>query len=229
MQITALTPQTQRARTYNLYLDGQFAGTLTSALVSELGLEVGQELGTVEYEQLQLRSEENSLLERALNFLAPRPRSRAEVRRRLLAPHGRTLSAPSRPEVVERVLDRLEAIALLDDRQFADFWVENREQFSPRSARALAYELRQRGVGDETIEQVSKPGADEERAVAAGRKRLRAFSTRSYPEFRIRLSQFLQRRGFDYEVVRRAVSRLWEESGGASTDTGADDGEFDPD
>ena len=40
----------------------------------------------------------------------------------------------------------LEAQGYLDDHAFARFWVENREQFRPRGRRALAYELRQKGV-----------------------------------------------------------------------------------
>jgi regulatory protein len=115
--------------------------------------------------------------------------------------------------LVERILDRLELLELLDDRQFADFWVENRERFNPRGARALAQELRQRGVAGETIEQVSRPEDDEGRALAAGRRRLHAFSNLSYQDFRVRLGQFLLRRGFDYDVIQRAIRQLWEEVG----------------
>ncbi|MGO8950751.1 MAG: regulatory protein RecX [Ktedonobacterales bacterium] len=225
MRITAIEPQSRRVRVYNLYLDGRLAGQLDGTLVSALGLEVGQDLSAVEYEQLQLRNEEGRLLDRALSFLAPRPRSRAEVRRRLLAPKRRNPSPPPRSEQVERVLDHLESLELLDDRQFADFWVENRERFSPRSARALAHELRQRGVAGETIEEVSKPERDEQHALAAGRQRLRALSTVSYPDFQARLGQFLLRRGFDYEIVRRVTRQLWEESGDSTSgDAGAPDG-----
>jgi regulatory protein len=219
MKITAILSDSRSSRThqrYTLYLDGHPACIVTDTFVSELGLEVGQEMSHTELAELQSRVEEGQLLERALRFLAPRPRSRAEVRRRLLKPSrsGR-LQMPHRPELVERVLDRLQALELLDDRQFADFWVENRERFNPRSARALAQELRQRGVAGETIEQVSKPEEDETRALAAGRRRLHTFTNLSYPDFRVRLGQFLLRRGFNYEVIQRVLRQLWEEAGGS--------------
>jgi regulatory protein len=219
MKITAMVPDSRSSRAhqrYTLYLDGHPACIVTDTLVSELGLVVGQEMSHAELAELQSQAEEGQLLERALRFLAPRPRSRAEVRRRLRRPsrNGR-LQMLARPEAVEHVLDRLEALELLDDRQFADFWVENRERFNPRSARALSQELRQRGVAGDTIEQVSKPEDDESRALAAGRRRLHTFSNLSYPDFRVRLGQFLLRRGFNYEVIQRVARRLWEEAGGS--------------
>jgi regulatory protein len=212
MRITTLQPQSRHPDRYNLSIDGSFALTLNSTQVVDLGLAVGQELSETELVELQSRVEERELFERALRFLAPRPRSRSEVRRRLLAP--RPKHRPPNPELVERVLDRLEGLELQDDRQFADFWVENRERFSPRSARALSFELRQRGVTREVIEQASSSDRDEERALAAGRQRLRPLSPThppSYAEFHTRLGQFLLRRGFSYSIARRVVRLLWDE------------------
>ena len=217
MRITAIQPQPRHPGRYNLYLDGSFAFALGNTQVVDLGLAVGQELSEAEMVQVQSQVEEGDLFERALHFLAPRPRSRSEVRRRLLAPRPRHL--PPHPELVERVLDRLEGLELQDDRQFADFWVENRERFSPRSARALSFELRQHGITREVIEQASSSDKDEERALAAGRQRLRSLSPvppPSYEDFRTRLGQFLLRRGFSYGIARRVVRQLWEELGAES-------------
>ena len=222
MYITALEPQNPRANNYNLYVDTHLFGVVSSNLVLELDLRVGRELSAAELEQLRIRNSEEQLLNRALNFLAPRPRSRAEVRRRLLAPPRAKSRGVADPTAVDRILDRLEDLHLLDDRQFADFWVENRERFSPRSARALTQELRQRGVDKDTTREASRPEEDEERALAAGRQRLRAISTLSYPDFRTRLGQFLQRRGFDYDVVRRVTRQLWDETGGMNASSSAE-------
>ena len=68
----------------------------------------------------------------------------------------------------------------------------------------------------EVIEQASSSDRDEERALAAGRQRLRSLSPThppSYEDFRTRLGQFLLRRGFSYGIARRVVRQLWEELG----------------
>ena len=216
MRITQMEPQRRRPDRYNLYLNGAFAFAVDGALAAAEGLAVDMELTPPEVERLQGLNAERGLFDAAVRFLMPRPRSRAEVRRRLLTP--RPNKSVTSPEAVERVLDRLEELELLDDRDFAEFWVESRERFSPRAARALSQELRQRGVARETVEAVSEPERDEERALEAGRQRLRALVGLDFQTFRARLGQFLLRRGFSYGVARTAVRALWEQTGGLAAD-----------
>src|SRR5713226_9331023 len=83
MHITALKPQATDAERMNIFVDGQFLLGANALVVLSLGLKVGQELSL---EQLaKLREEENlqQAVERALNFLSFRPRSREEVKRYL--------------------------------------------------------------------------------------------------------------------------------------------------
>ncbi|HEX6798562.1 MAG TPA: RecX family transcriptional regulator [Ktedonobacterales bacterium] len=210
MRITAIEPQEKRPDRYSLHLDGRYALGLDGAAVVAAGLYVGMELSEADVERLRQTEGERRLWDAALRFLAPRPRSRAEVRRRLLAPR-RNREAPA-AEAVDHVLDRLQEQGLLDDQQFAAFWVENRDRFSPRGSRAIAQELRQRGVSRETVEEATTPELDEERALAAGRQRLRSVASLDFAGFRAKLGPFLLRRGFSYEVAREAVRRLWDET-----------------
>jgi regulatory protein len=214
MKITSLEPQVRRPERWNLSLDGAFAFALDEAVVVRDCLSVGQELEAADVERLRAEGQEQDLLAAALRFLAARPRSRTEVRRRLTRPHPKR-AAPA-PAMVERVLARLEETGLLNDREFADFWVENRERFSPRSSRALAVELRQRGVDRKTVEDSTEPERDAERALAAGRQKLRSLAGLDYQAFRDRLGPMLLRRGFSYEVARATVRQLWEEVGGGT-------------
>jgi regulatory protein len=222
MRITALDPQAHQPDRWNLSLDGAFAFGLDGAVVVRESLGIGLELSSEDVERLRSAAQEQDLYSAALHYLAPRPRSRAEVRRRLLAPRPRR--EPPSAVAVERVLERLQSAGLLNDQDFAAFWVENRERFSPRSARALGMELRQRGVARETADAATAPELDDERAIAAGRTRLRTFRGLDFKSFRERMGAFLLRRGFGYGVTGRAVRQLWEEVGGERT--AADD---DPD
>src|SRR6266851_2423120 len=78
-------------------------------------------------------------IDMALRFLAQRPRTEQEVRRRLLR-------AGTDEAAIEGVLERLRAHALVDDAAFAQYWVEQRQMFRPRGARLLRAELRHRGI-----------------------------------------------------------------------------------
>jgi regulatory protein len=205
MKITAIEVQQRRPNRRSIFVDGAFALALDEALALEHGLYVGREVSQAELDQWSAADLFQQTLDHALNFLTFRPRSRAEVRRNL---QGRRVS----PELIELVLARLEELGVLSDQQFAAFWVENREQFNPRSARALGAELRQRGVDRETIEAAVAPERDEERAVAAAQKKLRGLAHADYPTFRKQLGGFLLRRGFSYGVSAAVVRQLWQET-----------------
>lgn len=87
------------------------------------------------------------VLEAAFRFLEARARSVSETRRRLT-------EAGYRPALIERGLERLQVIGLLDDEVFARHWVEARDRASPRGEAALRRELLLRGVATEIIANV---------------------------------------------------------------------------
>lgn len=204
MKITAIETQARRKDRRSVFIDGTFALALNEAQVLEFGLFVGREVSQDEVEQWRAADLFQQTLDHALNFLTFRPRSREEVRRNL---YGRRTS----PELIEQVLAKLEEMRVLSDQQFAEFWVENREQFNPRGARALSAELRQKGVDRDTIEATVAPERDEERALAAAQKKLRGLANADYQTFRKQLGGFLLRRGFSYGVSAGVVRQLWEE------------------
>ena len=216
MKITALDPSPRRPDWWHISIDGTYAFSLDGGSVIAESLIPGLELTEADVRRLRVLAEESRLMDAALSFLTVRPRSRAEVRRRLLQPR-RNRAVPS-AEAVDRVLDTLAEKHLLDDREFADYWVEQRERFSPRSSYALAQELRQRGVDRDTTDAVVDAERDSQRALDAARQRLRAITGADYETFRAKLTAFLQRRGFNYSIARETVRALWEETCGALPD-----------
>ncbi|MGE5335601.1 MAG: regulatory protein RecX [Nitrososphaerota archaeon] len=221
MKITALDPSPRRPDWWHVSIDGAYAFSLDGATVVEESLAPGLALSENDVARLRVLAEESRLMDAALSFLTVRPRSRAEVRRRLLQPRRNRPTPPA--EAVDRVLDRLAEKRLLDDREFADYWVEQRERFSPRSSYALAQELRQRGVDRDTADAVVDAERDSQRALDAARTRLRALTSADYETFRAKLTAFLQRRGFSYGIARETVRSLWEETRGKSPDDESDD------
>ena len=207
MKITALEPQVTNPERINVFVDGRFLLGVNASVVFQMGLEPEQELEPVQLEELQSEAGLQQAVDRAYNYLSYRPRSREEVRRYL-----RRKETP--PETIEAALARLDRLDLINDHTFASFWVESREQFSPRGARALKNELRMKGVEREVVEEMIDDEKDEERALRAGRKKalpLVRIPGMDFATFRARLGSFLQRRGFGYEVSTRTIRALWKE------------------
>jgi regulatory protein len=135
-----------------------------------------------------------------LRQLAVRPRTRAELAA-ALAKRGIS------DEVSAEVLDRYDEVGIIDDAAFARAWVSSRHAGRGLARRALANELRQRGVdGDVAREALGEldETTEAETARALVERKLRV--TRGEPDavFR-RLVGMLARKGYPPGVAIRAV------------------------
>ncbi|MFE7193227.1 recombination regulator RecX [Kitasatospora sp. NPDC057595] len=126
-------------------------------------------------------------------------------------------------EVAEEVLTRLEEVGLIDDAAFARAWVESRHSVRGLSRRALAQELRTKGVTGELAEQALAqldPDDETEAARALVERRLRTTRGLERQTRTRRLVGMLARRGYSeglaFRVVREALDE--EESGAGEWD-----------
>jgi regulatory protein len=202
-KITALKVQKRNPRRVNVYLDGEFAFGLERAAAA--WLRIGQELSDEKIAQLLAEDEGEKAYQQALKLLSYRPRSEAEVRKKL-EPHGVA------ENMIDDVMERLRCIGLIDDNRFAQEWVDNRSEFRPRSRRALAIEMRQRGLDDESINQAIEGLDDDLLAYQAALKHSRRLNGLEWRVFRQKMTGFLARRGFNYEVIAPVVKRVWNEN-----------------
>lgn len=203
MKVTQLKIQARNKARVNVYLDGKYAFGLAKIVAARLSL--GQELDESAIARLKATDDVEATYERALKFLGPRPRSEAEVRRRLR-------EKGVVPELVDEVLGRLGRAGLVNDQAFANYWVENRVTFRPRSSRMLKAELKQKGVSEEVLLQALTSTNDDEAAYTLAAKRARRFASLERPVFRRKLGEFLARRGFTYDTIEPVVERVWQES-----------------
>jgi len=202
-KITAITVQKKSPNRVNIYLDGEFAFGLSR--ITAAWLKNGDELSDEKIANLLTEDSRERAYQQAMLFLSYRARSEKEIRQNLLKHE-----IPE--EVIEDTLERLRKAGLANDNDFARAWVENRNTFRPRSKKALAIELRQKGLDDEAI-QASLSDVDEEAlAYETGLKRATRLKALERSEFRKKLSEFLVRRGFSYSVVAPVVSRIWNET-----------------
>jgi regulatory protein len=201
-RITSLTAQKRNPQRINVFLDGEFAFGL--ARIVAAWLQVGQEIDDEKIAKLRAEDEREEAYQRALSFLSYRPRTQNEIIQNL-----KKHAVPD--EVIDGVLARLKRSGLVDDQNFAESWVENRSELHPRSRRALRYELRQKGVDPDIIEEAVAPVDEEELAYQAALKQARKLKHLEWQDFRQKMYGFLARRGFNYEVSSPATARVWEE------------------
>ncbi len=137
-----------------------------------------------------------------LLLLTARARTRAEL-------HGRLAKRGYPEDVSERVLDRLAAVGLVDDADFAQQWVRSRRAHAGKSKRALASELRTKGVDNDVITTALAgidADAERDRAEQLVRVKLRR-ETLGEDDTRVtrRLVGMLARRGYSQNLACEVV------------------------
>ena len=203
-RITAIRIQKGRGKKVNIFLDGKFAFNLKAEVALKEGLNIDQELSANQVEALTGSDHFHRCLDAAVHYLSYRPRSESEIRQRL---HRRGFDNDS----IEATIARLKEQGLVDDMAFAQFWKDNRQSFSPRSRWLTRSELRQKGVADDITDKVVVEVDDTDSAYRAALSKARSLSASDYQSFSRRVSEYLKRRGFGYEVINQTIGRLWRE------------------
>jgi regulatory protein len=196
--VTALKAQRTKDRV-NVYLDGEFAFGL--ALIHALWLKIGQKLSDEDIAELKAADTLEKAQQKAVNFIAYRPRTEREVRQRLK-------KAGADEETINSVLERVKSAGLLDDEAFGKAWVESRLRSNPRSKRMLAWELRQKGVAEKEVEAALEGIDDEEAAFRAAQKRWPRVQSLEPRERKRKLMEFLARNGYDYQTIESVIARV---------------------
>jgi regulatory protein len=149
-----------------------------------------------------------------LDTLTGQARSRAELEQRLARK-----KVPD--EVAGRLLDRFEQVGLVDDEAFARSWVQSRQSGKGLARRALAQELRRKGVDDETARTVLEevdPDDEEQAARALVRRKLRSLAAVDRDTAIRRLSGMLARKGYPAGIAFRVVKDELEAAGHGTDD-----------
>ena len=119
-------------------------------------------------------------------------------------------------DVAEEVLSRFEDVGLINDAAFADAWVESRHHGRGLARRALARELRTKGVDAVLIDEaVGQLDSDQEEATARELVARKLRATRGLERDRRlrRLAGMLARKGYPEGVALRVVKQALEEEG----------------
>jgi len=183
----------------NIELDGEYAFGLSRMVAA--WLKVGDDLSEERIQTLISSDTSEIAYQSAIRLLDYRPRTAKEINQRLIQ-KGFSI------EEVDRVIERLKKANLVHDQEYARMWVENRNEFHPRSQRLMRYELKNKGVEENLIETALAESAEDNiLAEKAAAKYARKLDLNDHLVFRKRLSGYLARRGFSYHTIVTVVDK----------------------
>ncbi|MRS02256.1 hypothetical protein EG832_03350, partial [bacterium] len=181
-QITAIHVQKHDPDRLNIELDGEFAFGLSRMVAA--WLKVGDFLSEERINSLIKSDSSEVAYQKATRLLDYRPRTEKEIHQRLIQKGFSTLE-------IEQVIERLKRANLVQDQQFAKMWIENRNDYHPRSQRLMRYELRIKGVPEQMIDSALADSADDiELATRAASQYARKLNFQDRDVFRKKLSAY---------------------------------------
>ncbi len=201
--ITGIETQKRRGNRRSIFVNGEFVAGVGEEVVFELGLKVGQQVDAERLAEMLSAEEIRRAKEAAFYLLDYKERTTKELERRLL-------QKGYSEEAVTQVITQLERIDLVNDERYATSWVASRVAGRPMGRTRMTWELRRKGVAPEQVEEALEQIDEEkeyEMALSLVEKKLGGKSV-SDQETRRKIAGFLQRRGFGWDVVSRALNRF---------------------
>ncbi len=135
-----------------------------------------------------------------------RMRTRSELDQRLLK--------KGYPEkVVAKVIGKMSELGLIDDSRFADAFIASKIAGKPIGKRELERGLREKGISKEAAQaavlQVSDDDTQLELAIQAAKTKMRSLRKFEPRKRQEKLVAFLARRGFDWDVIKKATRQIF--------------------
>lgn len=146
-----------------------------------------------------------------LRYLSYRPRSEKEIIDYLTEKIRK--GASLNQQAIDQIVSKLKEYKFIDDQEFVKFWVEQRTKFKHKPLRIIKYELQQKGINKELIddslskfESIKNVDIDSARKLA--QKKLDFHRNLEPEKAREKVLNYLLRKGFSYEVAKDALKSL---------------------
>lgn len=210
MKITRLK-FTRRGDRVNIYLDGEFAFSISQILVADFALFKGKELDTNDIEKIKTKDLMQRYCGKALNLIARRPRSTFEIKEYL---KRKLYKEEGSEKFIKALIKKLKEKGYLNDFGFAQWWVENRVRFKPRGKFLIVQELRNKGIKSDIIKRViESAGLNKSKeyrlALELGEKKRRILGNINDLKKRKKFMDYLLRKGFSYDITIKVLNELY--------------------
>lgn len=213
-EITAITPQIKDKTRCNIYLDGRFYCGLTLESVMKYRLKEGMSTDEKRLAEIQLESDKNTALDKALTHISVCQKTEKDVRA-FLQKKGYLAG------VENYVIEKMQSYGLINDRAYAKTYAIS--AMKKKGKKLIAYELKNKGISEENIiaafneieqekQENDEEGNEYNAALKLAEKFMNGKSVKTGDKAKDRavlsaLYRKLVSRGFDTEVINEIVGK----------------------
>ena len=198
--ITKVTRQRKPGR-YNIYIDDDYAFAVDETILIKYNLFKGTDLTATEISQIEAAEFEQKAYQKALVYATGRLRAKGQIIQKLMEQQiPRT--------VIARVIDRLEAVNVINDQQYAVAYVQSMMSSGKLGPRGVRYKLQQLGINDDDIADALVDYGDDEQLLHLANhveKLLHKYERQAHYMAVQKTRQKLQQAGFEARLINQAL------------------------
>lgn len=198
--VTKLEAGVRHKDRINVFIDDEFACSLTAFSVATHRLKIGNEISDDKLIEIFTTSELDIAFNKCLDLVSRATKTEKQVKEYLLS---KDFSA----NVVDNCIDKLKAYNFINDEKYALQYAELSS--ANKGVKRIRYELIMKGISDSLIDKALQQINDEKFSQAIDEQVAKFFrnKTKDYANF-IKANRYLLNKGYSYEQVKKALSKL---------------------
>ncbi len=203
-KITKMERQKHKNSRVSVFVEGEYAFSITDEAVIEYGLKVGLDVNTLPLEEIYNEDQYKQALSGAFLHMSRSEKSEKQVRD-FLCKKG------FNEDISERVINRLKELNYLDDYTLAKNFAENSRN---SGVNAIKMKLKIKGISEDIINDVLNEFSEDDqliKAVELAKKQLPKYLKYEHYDQKRKINDFLYRKGFQWDVIKDAVERVFSE------------------
>lgn len=206
IKITKIETQKRNLDRVNIYIDDSFAFGLDDEIRYKYGLKSNMEITQEFIDDILIDEEKNKVINFTLNYLSYRQRSEREIEDHLRR-------KDYEDDLIQLAIDYCKDKGYIDDKAFAESYVRDRVNINKHGSYRIKYDLRNKGISQNIIDQVVDLDSDDEyeRALKLAEKKLPSYRKDDRNAKYRKLGGYLQRRGFPFPVVSKVLREVLDE------------------
>lgn len=201
--ITKISTQKRKGR-YNIFIDNEYAFSVSERTLAEKRLLKGTELNNEDIEEIKKAEADSHAIQLAMSYLSYQPRSVYEVLEYL---NKHEISQDASQTAVQNLIE----LNYLNDNNFARLFIKNNLRVGKDGPRAVDRKLKQKGLAADVIQEALYEIEDEE-WVDAGLRVVHSLIHQagklSYKEIKQKVLTKLRAHGFDQELGELVLEKL---------------------
>ena len=205
-KITKIEQQKKNKSRYSIYIDEEFAFGISEDTLIKNSLIKNQHLDNETIEKVILVEEQHKANEYAIKLLSFKMRTEKEVRRKMK-------EKEYTQEQIEKTIEYLYSFKYLDDEKYARLFMKDSVYLKKMGVNRIKQELYSKGIDSNVIKEVIEDLKDEDEEYTnalelASKKLNSSYKNDDRNKQYRKLSSFLQRKGYGYELVAKVLKEV---------------------